>query len=69
MAAMSYTQNQPSQLNELQEGFARDILSCFQMLNQMSEWEKSYKQGGSSGAVENSPANLTPADTNKTPKQ
>lgn len=67
-AAASYSQNQPSALNELQESFARDIITCYQYLGQLDEWEKTYVTGGSRPSTENVPRTLTPGDTNKVPK-
>lgn len=45
MQAAAYLNQRGGNLSPLQEGFANDILSTFQLLNQMAEWEKEYVQG------------------------
>jgi hypothetical protein len=45
MNAQMYLQKGNGNLNEKQFDFARDILSTFQLLYQMGEWEKQYSKG------------------------
>jgi hypothetical protein len=67
MNAAGYLNNKGGVLSEKQEVFAQDIVSSYQMLMQMADWEKQF--GGSAGsgksAVENAPAELKAADSGK----
>ncbi len=47
MQAAGYLQNKGSLLTPAQEGFAQDILSSYQMIMQLGEWEKQYAGGKS----------------------
>jgi hypothetical protein len=49
-------------LSEKQEVFAQDIVSSYQMMMQMADWEKQFGGGaGGKSAVENAPADLQQA--------
>lgn len=64
MEAASYlTQKPTGNLNEYQEGFARDIYSCYQMIKQMEEFEKMYKVPGTSNPTETGPQTIQTPDT------
>jgi hypothetical protein len=45
MNAQNLLQSKTSDLNDRQAYFARDILSTFQLLYQIKEWEKQYAKG------------------------
>jgi hypothetical protein len=48
--------------------FAQDIVSSYQMMMQMSDWEKQFGglgSGNGKGGVENAPAELKAADSQK----
>jgi hypothetical protein len=65
MQAAGYLNNKGGILSEQQEVFAQDILSSYQMLMQMADWEKQFGPGGGkTSPIENAPDSL-PA----TPKQ
>jgi len=49
MQAAGYLQNKGSLLTPAQEGFAQDILSSYQMIMQLGEWEKQYAGGKKPG--------------------
>jgi hypothetical protein len=40
--AINYTNQQASQLSPQQETFSQDIVSCYQMLEQLEAWDKQY---------------------------
>ncbi len=64
MEAASYiTQKPTGNLNEYQEGFARDIYSCYQMLKQMEDLEKIYKVPGTANPAETGPQTIQSPDT------
>lgn len=63
MNAAAIMNGKGGDLSEKQYTFANDILSSFQMLNQLSDWEKQFKPGGKSGSAENAP------DTMVTPQK
>jgi hypothetical protein len=67
MNAMGYLNNKGGILSEKQEVFAQDIVSSYQMLMQMADWEKQFGGGVGNGksAVENSPSNLQGPDSGK----
>jgi hypothetical protein len=67
MNAAGYLNNKGGVLSEKQEVFAQDIVSSYQMLMQMADWEKQFGGGAGSGksAVENAPANLETPDSGK----
>jgi hypothetical protein len=67
MNAAGYLNNKGGVLSEKQEVFAQDIVSSYQMLMQMGDWEKQFGGGAGSGksAVENAPADLQAADSGK----
>ena len=46
MQAAAVLNNQGGNLSEKQNEFAYDILSSYQMLQRMGEWELQYKSGG-----------------------
>ena len=54
MNAQMHLQKKGGNLNEQQFDFAQDIMSTFQLLYQMSEWEKQYSKGAS-GSPGNTP--------------
>jgi hypothetical protein len=43
--AQMLLQGKGGNLNERQAEFAQDILSCYQMILQLTEWEKQYSKG------------------------
>ena len=59
--------NAPVMLSEKQMVFVQDIVSSYQMLMQMADWEKQFgrKAGNGKGGVENAPAELNAADSQK----
>jgi hypothetical protein len=60
MEAAAIMNGKGGDLSDKQFDFANDILSSFQMLNQISEWEKQYKPGGNKGgSAERAPDSLT----------
>ncbi len=67
MQAMNYMQQRANSLNEKQEGFVRDIASCFQMLGQLEDWKKQFlnSPGTGAGAAEKAPVDLPAKDSNK----
>ncbi len=68
MNAYQYLNQRPANLTTQQEGFAQDIASSYQMLNQLADWEKQFKAGGPSNAGEFPPGTIPkPPDT--TPKK
>lgn len=64
MQAISYLNNQPASLSTKQEAFAQDIASSYQMLGQLTDWEKQFGKPGS-GAAETAPTNLQVPDSGK----
>ncbi len=50
-------------LTTQQEGFAQDIASSYQFLNQLDEWEKQFKAGGPANAGEVAPTNIPKPDS------
>jgi hypothetical protein len=58
MNAAGYLNNKGGILSEKQEVFAQDIVSSYQMLMQMADWEKQYGGTGKS-PVENAPDSLS----------
>jgi hypothetical protein len=67
MNAFQFLNQRPANLTTQQEGFAQDIASSYQLLNQLADWEKQFKAGGPPNAGEAPPTILKPADT--TPKK
>ncbi|NML21766.1 DUF2723 domain-containing protein [Pseudoflavitalea sp. G-6-1-2] len=71
MEAMNIMNAKGGNLSDKQFDFANDILSSFQMLSQIGEWEKQFKPGGKkSGAAEHAADSLAkpeaaPIDTTK----
>jgi hypothetical protein len=66
MNAAGYLNNKGGVLSEKQEVFAQDIVSSYQMLMQMADWEKQFGAAtGGKSAVENAPAELKAADSGK----
>jgi transmembrane protein TMEM260 (protein O-mannosyltransferase) len=55
--AQMVTQNKGGNLSDRQMPFAQDILSSFQMLMQMNEWQKQYVKNAPAG-TENKPSTL-----------
>ena len=64
MQAAALLNNKPSNLSRQQSNFAQDILSSYQMLMQLADWEKQFKPGGGN-AVENVPGELQAPDSQK----
>jgi hypothetical protein len=67
MNAMGYLNNKGGILSEKQEVFAQDIVSSYQMLMQMADWEKQF--GGTAAgqsATEGAPTTLPAPDSPKT---
>lgn len=60
MQAAGYLNNKGGILSEKQEVFAQDILSSYQMLMQLGDWEKQFGSGKTS-PVENAPDTLPAA--------
>ena len=52
MNAFQYLNQRAANLSTKQEGFAQDIASSYQMLNQLDDWEKQFKPGGQTNAGE-----------------
>jgi hypothetical protein len=67
MNASGYLNNKGGILSEKQETFAQDIVSSYQMLMQMADWEKQYGGGVGNGKspVENALINLPKPDSAK----
>ncbi|WP_276482176.1 protein O-mannosyl-transferase family [Paraflavitalea pollutisoli] len=72
MQAAALLNNRGHRLAPHQDYFAQDILSSYQMLMQLGEWEKQFKGGKQPGtATENAPTDVStdsgnaPKDTNK----
>ncbi|OQP56722.1 protein O-mannosyl-transferase family [Niastella populi] len=64
--AMNYMNGKGGILSEKQEVFAQDIVSSYQMMMQMADWEKQFGGGAGQSPVENAPANLqNAADSQK----
>lgn len=63
--ANAYLNNKGASLSHNQEVFAQDIVSSYQMLLQLNEWERMYRHGGI--PTENAPSTLQTPDsqTNK----
>jgi hypothetical protein len=67
MNAMNYMNGKGGILSEKQEVFAQDIVSSYQMMMQMADWEKQFGGGaGGKGGVENAPNTLQSPDSPKT---
>lgn len=67
MNASGYLNNKGGILSEKQEVFAQDIVSSYQMLMQMADWEKQYGgTGAGKSPMENAPADLPAPDSGKT---
>jgi hypothetical protein len=66
MNAMGYLNNKGGVLSEKQEVFAQDIVSSYQMLMQMADWEKQFGGGAGQSPVENAPGTLPAPDSPKT---
>jgi hypothetical protein len=64
MQAAGYLNNKGGILSEKQEVFAQDILSSYQMLMQLTDWEKQFAPGSKS-PVETAPSTLPAPDTQK----
>jgi hypothetical protein len=64
MQAAGYLNNKGGVLSEKQEVFAQDILSSYQMMMQLADWEKQFGSGSKS-ATENAPTTLPTHDTQK----
>jgi hypothetical protein len=62
MAAANYLNNRPTTLSEKQQTFANDILSAFQMLQQLTDWEKEFGPS-TANPVETAPPDLPAPDT------
>ncbi len=52
MQALQYLNQKAANLSTKQEGFAQDIMSCYQFLGQLEDWEKQYKSGGAVSPAE-----------------
>lgn len=65
MQALQYLNNRAANLTPKQEGFAQDIMSCYQFLGQLEDWEKEYKSGGGGNAAEKGGAVLPTPDSGK----
>jgi hypothetical protein len=64
---MNYMNGKGGILSEKQEVFAQDIVSSYQMMMQMTDWEKQFGGGaGGKSAVENAPNTLPAPDSPKT---
>ena len=64
--AMNYMNGKGGILSEKQEVFAQDIVSSYQMMMQMADWEKQFAGGTGQSPVENAPASLqNAADSQK----
>jgi hypothetical protein len=64
MSAAGYLNNRGGgSLSPVQEQFAQDILSSYQMLNQLADWEKEFRPGAKGGAVENASPELVAPDS------
>jgi hypothetical protein len=61
MNAMNYMNGKGGILSEKQEVFAQDIVSSYQMMMQMADWEKQFGGGAGQSPVENAPTNLQQA--------
>ncbi|QEC43933.1 DUF2723 domain-containing protein [Pseudobacter ginsenosidimutans] len=59
MEAAAIMNGRGGNLSDKQFDFANDILSSFQMLNQIGEWEKQFKPGGKGGSAELAPDSLS----------
>lgn len=68
MNAAGYLNQKGGVLGDKQEVFAQDIVSSYQMLMQMADWEKQYggKTGNGKSATENAPTTLSAPDSPKT---
>jgi hypothetical protein len=65
-AAVNYMNQRPHGLSEEQSSFANDILSAYQMLQQLNDWQKQFDPAASKPG-ENTPSTLGPPDTTKRP--
>ena len=69
MQAAAYLNNRGNNLAQSQEVFSQDILSTYQMLRQLEEWEKQYKAGNKpAGTSENVDPNISTPDSGAKPK-
>lgn len=64
--AVNYMNQRPNGLSEEQSSFANDILSAYQMLQQLNDWQKQFDPA-SLKPGENTPSPIGPPDTTKTP--
>jgi hypothetical protein len=66
MNAMNILNGKDGNLSERQQVFAQDIVSSYQMLMQMADWEKQYGgTGAGKSPVEGAPTTLPAPDSNK----
>ena len=65
MQAAAVMNNKGGNLSQKQYTFAQDILSSYQMLLQLTDWEKQFKPGGAGNAVETAPGTLPAPDSQK----
>ena len=66
MNAMNLLNGKDGTLSEKQQVFAQDIVSSYQMLMQMADWEKQYGgTGAGKSPVEGAPTTLPAPDSNK----
>ncbi len=64
--AVGYMNDKGGILSEKQETFAQDIVSSYQMMMQMADWEKAIvAEPEGNGPVENSPNTLQSPDSPK----
>jgi hypothetical protein len=64
MQASQFLNNKPNGLSDKQGEFAQDIMSSYQMLMQLTDWEKTFGPA-SKNAVENAPTALPTPDSPK----
>jgi hypothetical protein len=70
MQSAAFLNNRGHALAPQQEYFAQDILSSYQMLMQLADWEKQFKGGDKPGAnVENPGVDVSTPDSQNAPKK
>lgn len=63
MQAAAIMNNKGGNLSDKQYPFVQDILSSYQMLMQLTDWEKQFKPGGAGNPLETAPGTLPAPDS------
>lgn len=68
MQAFQYLNQRLSNLSPAQETFAQDIVSCFQMMGQLEDWEEQFNSGANGSPTETGSGTIPPPDSPKSGK-